>query len=123
MNKTLLLLAVPVLALPSCSSGSSGTGSVATSGSAEAQTVTVDMRNDLKFHPSTVKARVGTVTFDVVNSETVPHDLTFKDRKLGTTGNVDGKTSKSLKVIFSTAGTFAFTCTVHPGMDGKVIVS
>lgn len=121
MKKSVLFV-VPLL-LVSCSSGAKGTGSVTTSGAPEAQTVTVEMKNDLKFHPSTIKAKVGTVTFDVANVETVPHDLTFDDRKLGTTGSVNGKDHKQLKVTFSTPGTFAFLCTVHPGMDGKVVVS
>ena len=121
--KKAVLVVVPLLLVSCSGGGTSGTGSVATTGSPDAQTVTVEMKNDLKFHPSTIEAKVGTVTIDVQNVETVPHDLTFSDRSLGTTGNVDGKDHKELKVTFSTAGTFAFVCTVHPGMDGKVVVS
>lgn len=120
--KKAALLVLPVL-LVSCSSGKSSTGSVTTVGAADAQTVTLDMNNDLKFHPDTVKARVGTVTFDVVNAGTVPHDFSFEGAVTGTTGSVDGKTDKHLRLTFSKPGTFAFTCTVHPGMDGKVVVS
>lgn len=116
------LLVVPLL-LVSCSGSKQSTGSATTSGPPDAQTVTVEMDNDLKFHPDTVDARVGTVTFDVVNVGTVPHDLTFQGQVTAATGNVDGKTHKTLKVVFSKPGTFSFTCTVHPGMDGKVVVS
>jgi len=120
--KKAALLCVPVL-LVSCSGSKASTGSATTAGAPDAQTVTVNMDNDLKFHPDTVKARVGTVTFDVVNVGTVPHDLSFEGAVSGTTGSVDGKTDKHLRVTFSKPGTFAFTCTVHPGMDGKVVVS
>jgi plastocyanin len=122
VRKTLLLLLVP-LALSSCSSGSKGTGTTSTTGAPDAQTVTVDMRNDLKYHPSTIEARVGTVTFDIVNAESVPHDLAFKDSALGKTRMIDGKTDVTLKVTFSKPGTYDFVCTVHSGMDGKVVVS
>jgi plastocyanin len=121
VNKAALLV-VPLL-LVSCSGSKKSTGSATTSGAPDAQTVTVEMKNDLKFHPDTVDARVGTVSFDVVNVETVPHDMTFEGQVTATTGNVDGKTHKILKVVFSKPGTFSFICTVHPGMDGKVVVS
>jgi plastocyanin len=116
------LLSAAVL-LGGCSSGSHSTGSATTTGSADAQTVTVEMRDDLKFHPSSVHARVGTVTLHVSNPGLVPHDLTFDDDALGKTGTVDGKSAKDLKVTFSTTGTFSFVCTVHKGMTGEVVVS
>jgi plastocyanin len=115
------VLAVP-LVLVSCSSGSTGTGSVTTVGPAAAQTATVEMRNDLKYHPSTVKARVGKVTLTVSNTESVPHDLVFDDPSLGKITNLDGKESKLLVVTFAQAGTFRFACTIHPGMTGEVVV-
>jgi plastocyanin len=115
------LLAVP-LVLVSCSSGTTGTGSVTTVGPPGAQTATVEMRNDLKYHPSTVNARVGKVTLTVSNTETVPHDLVFADPGLGQISNLDGKESKPLVVTFGRPGTFRFACTIHPGMTGEVVV-
>ncbi|MFN2537101.1 MAG: cupredoxin domain-containing protein [Mycobacteriales bacterium] len=122
MKKRATLLAVPLL-LVSCSSGSRGTGSVTTSGAADAQTVRVEMRNDLKFHPSTVNGRIGRVTFDVANVESIAHNLVFDEDFLGKTGTVDGKTDEKLTVTFDKAGTFSFTCTFHPGMAGKVVIA
>ena len=122
MTNKALLLALPLL-LVSCSGGSSATESATTTGSADAQTVTVMMRNDLRFHPDTVNARVGTVTLDVDNVESVPHNLVFDDTALGKTGTVDGKSAETLEVTFDKAGTFRFVCTFHPRMTGKVVVA
>ena len=120
----------PVLVLPllltACGGGSSSSGgsdAATTSGAPGAQTVTVDMNDKLKFSPSTVNAKVGTVTLTVANVGQVPHNLVFDDSALGKTGTVDGKTSEPLKVVFDKAGTFRFQCTFHSGMTGKVVVS
>jgi plastocyanin len=115
-----LLLAV------GCSGGSSSDedgGAVTTTGTADAQTATVDMNDKLQFVPTTVNAKVGSVTLDVVNVGMVPHNLHFDDDALGKTGTIDGKADEKLTVTFSQAGTFTFVCTFHPGMTGKVVVS
>jgi len=101
VRKTPALLLVTVL-LAGCGGGgsSAGTGAATTTGAPDAQTVTVDMRDDLKFHPSTISARPGSVAFDVANTGQVPHNLMFDDKALGGTKTVDGKTSVTLKVSF-----------------------
>jgi plastocyanin len=111
-----------VLLLSACGGGSSGTGSATTTGSADAQTVTIEMRDDLKFHPSTVQARIGTVTLHLDNVGQVPHDFAFGEQSLGKTGSIDGKSQQDLKVTFDKAGSFSFVCTIHPHMSGKVVV-
>lgn len=118
------LAATALLAGCGGSGGSSGgTGSVTTTGAAGAQTATVGMTDQLKFSPSTVQAKVGTVTLTVRNEGQVPHNLVFDDSALGKTGTVDGKSDTTLKVTLSKAGTYRFVCTFHPGMGGKVVVS
>lgn len=124
MNRLATLALVPLLVV-GCSSGSKAkdTGSVSTTGDAGAQTATVDMTEQLRFVPSTIKAKVGTVTLTVDNIGQVPHNLEFDDSALGKTKTVAGKTTAALRVAFDKAGTFTFTCTFHPGMIGKVVVS
>ncbi|MGB8651697.1 MAG: cupredoxin domain-containing protein [Mycobacteriales bacterium] len=128
MNRTLAALAVPLL-MTACSSGgssskdSAGSGAVSAEGPPTAQTVTVAMRDTLKFQPDTVAAKVGTLTITVTNSGQVPHNLIFDQAGLGKTDTVDGKTTTHLKVVFDKAGTYSFVCTFHSGMTGKVIVS
>ncbi len=123
-----VLVLIPVL-LSGC--GGSGTtdkgdeagGSGTTTGAADAQAVTVGMTDTLKFNPSTVDAKVGSVAFNVTNLGNIPHNLEFDDKALGKTGTIDGKASEPLKVTFAKAGTFTFVCTFHSGMTGKVVVA
>lgn len=128
MNRLPVLLLTLVLA--GCGGGdddaapaTGGTDAVTTTGAADAQTATVGMNDKLAFDPTTVQARVGTVTLDVENEGRVPHNLVFDDEALGKTGTVSGGDTEPLKVVFDKAGTFTFVCTFHSGMDGKVVVS
>jgi plastocyanin len=116
------LLATALL-LSSCSGGSTDTGSVRATGSADAQQVTLEMRDDLKFHPTTIEARAGTLTLHLDNTGQIPHDFAFQQRSLGKTGSIDGKSSQDLSVTFDKAGSYAFVCTIHPHMTGKVVVA
>jgi plastocyanin len=124
MRRRALALLVP-LVLTGCGGGGSGSTSgpaVATTGSADAQTISVDTSDALKFDPRSIAAQVGTVTFTVSNSGVVPHNLVF-DGDLGKTGTINGKESQPLKVRFDKAGTFRFVCTFHSSMTGSVKVS
>jgi plastocyanin len=122
VKRRALALVLPAL-LVACGGGSSSSGpAVSTSGDAGAQTITVDMSDKLDFSPSSIGAKTGTVTFTVRNVGIVPHNLIFDD-DLGKTGTVDGKTSQDLKVAFTKAGTYRFTCSFHPRMTGSVTAS
>lgn len=122
------LAALPLLLACACSgSGGSGGGdgspSVAASGPPSAQTVTVAMTNKLTFDPDEVTAAVGTLTLTASNTGSVPHDLTFKDDALGHTPQVDGGRTAQLKLVFTKPGSYAFVCTLHARMSGRVVVS
>lgn len=127
MKRSLTLAATAVVLLAACSSGSSGgvsnTGSVAASGTVDAQTAQVGMTDKLVFSPSTVTARVGKLTLSAKNEGNTPHNLTFDDKSLGKTGTISGKETKDVTLSFDKAGTFTFTCTFHGGMNGKVVIS
>lgn len=110
------------LLLVACTNTRAGTEG-STTGPPEAQTITIGMDDKLRYDPSTVKAKVGTVTLTVSNTGTVPHDLRFDGNDLGRTSSIDGDRSEDLSVVFPRAGTFTFVCTLHSGMDGKVVVS
>jgi plastocyanin len=130
MRRTLTALAATSLLLAGCGGSSSPSSSadgsssvVTTDGAPDAQTATIGMNDKLKFAPSELAAKVGTVTFAVKNLGQVPHNLHFDQDGLGKTGTVDGGESEPLKVVFTKAGTYTFQCTFHSGMTGKVTVS
>lgn len=72
------------------------------------------------FSPSSVTiTRNGTVTWN--NTSGVTHNVTFA----GTTGapsSIDDHSSGSNARSFGTAGTFNYSCTLHGGMNGSVVV-
>lgn len=99
-----------------------GGGSGTAAGPADAQTFTVHGNDRDQFVPQTVQAKVGRLTLSLQNGG-VPHNLTFKDTSLQGIGVVSGSGTKSTTLTFRSAGTFVFECTIHPGMEGKVVVS
>lgn len=114
------------LMLASCSGGSNDAeenGRVAAVGSGDAQTVALEMRDDLQFHPNVVTAQVGTLALTADNVGNVPHDLEFREKGLGAMALLRGGKSDTLSVRFNAPGTYTFVCTIHPGMDGRVIVA
>ena len=97
-----------------------GVGTAA--GPPQQQTFTIHGTDRQQFSPQTLKARVGTLTLTLENGG-VPHDLTFKDGGLPGIGVVSGKATKSTTLQLTSPGTYVFVCTIHPGMDGKLIVA
>jgi plastocyanin len=77
---------------------------------------TVDIDN-FAYHPPTLKIAAGsTVAFS--NSSGVAHTATRAGSF--TTGKI--KPGKSVSVRFKQPGTFAYHCTIHPFMHGKIVV-
>jgi plastocyanin len=120
--------AAALLLLAGCSGGDKAegldvTGTVTASGAPGSQTASLDMTDDLTFDPNVVKAKVGNLNLSIKNVGKVPHNLVFDDESLGKTGTVKGGATATLSVRLSKAGSYTFTCTFHPGMDGKVEVT
>ena len=70
------------------------------------------------FSPESVAVAVGdTVTWS--NADAQNHTATANGGSFDT-GTIGGGTSKS--VTFSTAGTFAYHCKIHPSMTGTIVV-
>ena len=107
---TLALLAARQSDAAGAAAGAAGPGASASAAK------TVQIRN-FAFHPPTLKVNRGTrVTF--VNSSGVTHTATRG-------GSFDTKQiapGRSATVRFNRKGTFAYHCTIHPTMRGKVVV-
>jgi plastocyanin len=118
------MAAVLIALTGACSSGSfHQTGHVTATGPANAQTATIDTKDNLSFDPNLVDAKVGTLTLTIRNLGQVPHNLVFSLPGLGQTSTVQGRSTATLTVTFTKAGTYAFVCTFHSNMTGKVDVS
>jgi plastocyanin len=80
-----------------------------------ASTTTVTLK-DISFKKSTVKiAKGGSVKWVFKDGDT-PHNVTFATKHSRT------QKSGSYTMRFARAGTFKYHCTIHPGMNGKVVV-
>ncbi|HEV7494249.1 cupredoxin domain-containing protein [Baekduia sp.] len=80
-----------------------------------ASTTTVTLK-DISFKKATVKiAKGGSVRWVWKDGDT-PHNVTFATKHSKT------QKSGSYTLRFARAGTFKYHCTIHPGMDGKIVV-
>jgi plastocyanin len=73
----------------------------------------------IQFNPAEVTVSAGdTVTW--VNNDSVDHDVTADSFSSGEPGGM--ASGDTFEHTFDEAGTFEYVCTVHPGMDGTVVV-
>ena len=77
--------------------------------------VTVD--NNL-FTPSSIQVAAGTTVTWTWAQDAITHNVTFTD---GTSSGDKGAGSTFTRT-FGTTGTFNYSCTIHPGMSGSVLV-
>jgi len=120
------LIFVPLVALAACGGGSDSTtptnpgGGGGGGGGNTTPTVTtaVEMKNTA-FTPAAIKVSPSaTVTF--TNSDSFNHNATFDAAGITGTGNF--ATGSKTVTMPATAGTYAYHCTIHPGMTGTVQV-
>ena len=81
----------------------------------EANVVTID---NFTFTPPELTVPVGT-TVKWVNHDDIPHTVVNKD-KVFRSKALD--TDNSYSFTFASAGTFDYFCSLHPHMQGKIIV-
>lgn len=103
----LLGLALPVLIGPN--------GALMAAEPARAQAVTI---KGFAFVAQTITVPVGT-TVTWINQDEDPHTVTANDKSFHSTA-LD--TGEKYSVTFTHAGEFAYFCSLHPHMTGKVIV-
>src|SRR5687768_1985633 len=78
----------------------------------------------MKFEPAEVTAPAGAdVALTFENQSTVPHNLTFQAPiDVATATIVAPGASETVEFAAPDAGEYPFVCTLHPGMDGTLIV-
>src|ERR671915_291168 len=73
----------------------------------------------IAFQPAEVTVSAGdTVTW--TNNDSVGHDVTADSFSSGDPGGM--ASGDTFEQTFEEAGTFDYVCTVHPGMEGTVVV-
>ena len=119
-----LILVVTVIGMNGCSKGSSymagsnnpGTGNPS-GGSASPGVNEVWMQNTA-FNPSSKTIMAGT-TITWTNKDATSHDVTSLTGAFTSLTMDQGAT---FSFTFTTAGTYNYSCTFHPGMTGTIIV-
>lgn len=121
---------VAVVALPllivgvaGCGSGASTRSGSTSSHSASAaarNTIEVTMKN-IAFNPGTVHAKVGqTITW--TNQDDAPHNVTYVSGPRFASSETFTQ-GRSFTLRLTAPGTIRYLCTIHPGMDGTIIVT
>jgi plastocyanin len=104
---------------PSSPSGSSGPA-VGTGGiNLGTPTVHIAATDQLQFSLATQAVHVGDVV-QWTNTGTVPHTVTFDGQPYLTDPTLAPEATWEVK--FTVAGTYSYQCTIHPGMDGTLVV-
>lgn len=105
------------LAVSGCSA-KTGTTTPATggTGTAPAATGTTITEKGFAFSPSTASVKVGdVVTF--ANEDSAPHNVSIDGAELGAQNQGDKVTWTATK-----AGSFPYSCVIHPAMTGEITV-
>ena len=119
-------LSVVLLALAGCGSaglppGKASAGPHASGRSGDSnQNIEVVMKN-INFNPGKVYAHVGqTVTW--TNRDDAPHNVTYASGpKFASSPTFTRGVTWRLKL--TTPGVIRYTCTIHPGMNGTIVVT
>jgi plastocyanin len=102
-------------AAPAGSAPAAGGGGCSASTEAGAASVAIE---NFAFNPADVTAAVGeTITW--TNSDSAGHTATLDDGACDT-GTIGPDASSGL--VFDTAGTYTYHCTIHPNMTGSITI-
>jgi plastocyanin len=119
-DAVLLGAALTALTLLACGEGSGMIGVMGadTTGASRGQLLATVQVTSNVFSPVLVNLRRGGMVTWVWSDTTSQHNVTFNDPLLSSQTLSTGLHS----VVFQTAGTFNYVCTVHSGMTGSIVV-
>jgi plastocyanin len=120
--RRLLSLSVIAIALTAAACGSDSTTPSTPSTPSTTPDVTINIQGNngaQSFAPNPATARVGQ-TVAWMNADTITHTAT-QDGGSFQTGNIAAGTT-STPIMMSSAGTFTYHCSIHPGMVGTLAV-
>jgi plastocyanin len=112
-----LSLALAACSQPAQPSGGGGGGGGGTSSTVSIPLTDYGGNQTPQFSPTNLTIAPGT-SVNWRNNDTVAHTTTSDDNLWNSNIAPGGSYSRQ----FSTAGTFTYSCTVHPGMTGRVVV-
>ncbi|MFN2452022.1 MAG: plastocyanin/azurin family copper-binding protein [Candidatus Dormibacteria bacterium] len=100
--------------------GGGGGGSIGTGGkSLGTAKVTLKATDADMFDPKTTNAAVGDVV-EWDNSGSQAHNITFADDQ--NVGDQSFSGGDKWQIKFTKAGTYKYQCTIHPGMEGEIVI-
>jgi plastocyanin len=111
----ILLSLAAALSLTACGGSSSSSG---VTDPGPVATTNVSLRN-LAFSPRAIKVAPG-ATVQFTNNDGIAHNITFSSAAI--TGATNFSAGSRAVVMPVTPGTYAYHCTIHPGMAGSVVV-
>jgi plastocyanin len=132
----LAIAAALTLALAACGGGSSSssgetaaapaTTSTGSSGTATVLQLRADPDGALSFDRTTLEAPAGTVTIEMTNDSSVPHNISIQGNGVDVTGDTVSDGGTSTVTADLQPGTYTFLCTVDShaadGMQGTLTV-
>lgn len=118
----LSLATVAALLLVACGGGGTTTTSTPTTTTPTVVKVKIVEQNNMySFQPATLSIKVGTQVV-WTNTTDAPHTVTSDTGGVfGTTSNLTS--NQTFMFTFTTAGTFAYHCNVHPYMKAAITVT
>jgi plastocyanin len=118
MFPVVLSVAAAALAAGCGGSGDGATASAPSGGASSGTPASISIR-DFKFSPDTISVRSG-ARVRVTNGDSTAHTVTADDGHSFDSGTVQPGASASIQA--PGAGTYAYHCTIHPFMKGKLVV-
>ena len=108
---------------PTTSAASTPSATAAQTGNAQIVMITTDSSGSFAFSPATLTIKAGT-TVTWKNTTAVAHTVTSDDGKSFDSGtsNPIAAQSGTFSFTFTTPGTFAYHCEIHPFMKATIIV-